>query len=51
MEFLIELLANLLLLFGIYLVRWCAVHKDTTKAILVVAVMIVDVIFIIKHFW
>ncbi len=51
MEFLIELAANLLLLFGVYLFRWCIRHKEATKAIFVVAMMVVDVIFIIKYFW
>lgn len=51
MEILAEIIANLLLLFGVYLVRWCIMHKEAAKAIFVVAMMVVDVVFIVKYFW
>ena len=50
MEFLLEIIANVLLLLGIFLVRWCRVHKQATLAVLVVIAMIIDVIFILWRF-
>lgn len=50
MEIIAEIIVNLLLLLGIYLVRWCVRHKDITLAIFVVAMMVVDVIVIFKYF-
>ena len=50
MELLAEIIVNLLLLVGVYLVRWCIRHKDITLAIVVVAMMVVDVIVIFKFF-
>ena len=50
MEILAEIVVNLLLLFGVYLFQWCVRHKEATKAIFVVLMMVVDVIVIFKYF-
>ena len=50
MEFLLEIAANLFLLLGIFLIRWCRVHKQATLAILIILLMIVDVVFILWRF-
>ena len=38
MEFIAEIIVNLLLLLGIWLVRWCASHKNITLMILATTV-------------
>ncbi len=50
MELLADIFLDLLLLLGIYLVRWCKVHKQATLAIFVIMMMIIDVIFILWRF-
>ena len=50
MDFLAEIIANVLLLVGLFLVRWCTAHKQATLAIFVILMMIVDVIFILWRF-
>ncbi len=50
MELLAEIILDVLLLVGIYLVQWCARHKEATKAIIVVILMVVDVIVLYKYF-
>ena len=45
MDFIAEIIANVLLLVGLFLVRWCKAHKQATLAIFVILMMIVDVIF------
>ncbi len=50
MEFLLEIIANLLLLLGLFLFRWCRVHKQATLAMLVIIMMVLDVIFILWRF-
>ena len=51
MEFIAEIIVNLLLLLRIWLVRWCASHKNITLMILVIAAMFIDVLVIVKFFW
>ena len=50
MGFLIELIADLLLLVGFYLVQWCIRHKSITLTIAVLAAMAIDVYVMIKIF-
>ena len=50
MELLFEIVANLLLIFGIFLYRWCRQNKHATFAIFTILLMIVDVIFLLWHF-
>ena len=47
MELLADIVVNLALLLGIFLLRWCKVHKQATLAIFII---IIDVIFIIWRF-
>jgi hypothetical protein len=53
MELLIEILANILLVIGFYLFQWCVRHKEAAKAILVaiiiIALMVLDVFVIMKY--
>ena len=48
MEFIAELLANVILAGGIFLFGWCVRHKNATLAILAVALVIIDVIVLLK---
>ena len=50
MEFIAEIIANVLLAVGIFGVQWCVRHKEVTKALLVIALMVVDVIVIFRYF-
>ena len=50
MEFLAEIIANILLLGGIFIVRWCSRNKHATFAIFVILLMIIDVIFLLWRF-
>lgn len=50
MELLADIFLNLLLLLGLFLVRWCKVHKQATLAIFIIIVMIIDVIFMLWRF-
>ncbi len=50
MEFIVDVLLNLLLLLGLFMFRWCKAHKQATLAILVVIMMIIDVLFILWRF-
>ena len=50
MDFLAEIIANVLLLVGLFLVRWCKVHKEATLAIFIIIMMIIDVFFILWRF-
>ena len=50
MEFFAEIIANVLLLLGIFLVRWCGQHKQATLAVFIIIAMIIDVIFILWRF-
>ena len=50
MDFIAEIIANVLLLAGLFLVRWCRAHKQVTLAMFVILMMIVDVIFILWRF-
>ena len=50
MELLANIIANLLLLVGLFLVRWCRAHKQATLAIFVIIMMIIDVFFILWRF-
>ena len=50
MEFLAEIIANVLLAVGIFVVQWCVRHKEITKALFVIALMVIDVFVIIKYF-
>lgn len=50
MEFLAEIIANVLLAVGIFGVQWCVRHKEVTKALFVIALMAVDVFVIIRYF-
>lgn len=50
MDFIAEIIANVLLLAGLFLVRWCRAHKQATLAMFVILMMIVDVIFILWRF-
>ena len=48
MEFIAEIIVELILAGGIWLVGWCIKHKNATLAILAVALVIVDVIVLLK---
>ena len=50
MELLADIVVNLALLLGIFLLRWCKVHKQATLAICIIIMMIIDVIFIFWRF-
>ena len=50
MELLADIVVNLALLLGIFLLRWCKVHKQATLAIFIIIIMIIDVIFILWRF-
>ena len=50
MELLADIVINLALLLGIFLLRWCKVHKQATLAIFIIIMMIIDVIFIFWRF-
>ena len=50
MGFLADIIADVLLLLGLFLFRWCRVHKQATLAILVIIMMVLDVIFILWRF-
>ena len=48
MEFLAELIAELILALGIFLFGWCVRHKNFTYAMLAVAMVAVDIIVLLK---
>ena len=48
MEFIAEIIVELILAGGICLFGWCIRHKNATLAILAVALVIVDVIVLFK---
>ena len=50
MELLADIVVNPALLLGIFLLRWCKVHKQATLAIFIIIMMIIDVIFIFWRF-
>jgi hypothetical protein len=50
MGFLADIIADVLLLLGLFLFRWCRAHKQATLAILVIIMMVLDVIFILWRF-
>jgi hypothetical protein len=50
MELLADIVVNLALLLGIFLLRWCKIHKQATLAIFIIIMMIIDVIFILWRF-
>ena len=50
MGFLADIIADVLLLLGLFLFRWCRPHKQATLAILVIIMMVLDVIFILWRF-
>ena len=50
MELLADIVINLALLLGIFILRWCKVHKQATLAIFIIIIMIIDVIFIFWRF-
>ena len=50
MELLADIVVNLALLLGLFLLRWCKVHKQATLAIFIIIMMIIDVIFILWRF-
>ena len=53
MEVIIEILMNVLLIVGFYMFQWCVRHKEAAKAILVaiiiIALMVLDVFVIMKY--
>lgn len=50
MGILADIIADVLLLLGLFLFRWCRAHKQATLAILVIIMMVFDVIFILWRF-
>ena len=50
MELLADIVVNLALLLGIFLLRWCKIHKQATLAIFIIIMMIIDVVFILWRF-
>lgn len=48
MDFIAELLADVILAGGFFLFGWCIKHKNITIALLAVALMIIDVIVLRK---
>ena len=48
MEFIAEILVELVFMFGIALFGWCVRHKNITMGILAVALVVVDVFFLIR---
>ena len=48
MEFLAEILVELVFMLGIFLFGWCVRHKNTTLGILAVALVVVDVLVLIR---
>ena len=48
MELIAEIVVELILAGGIWLVGWCIKHKNATLAILAIALVIVDVIVLLK---
>ena len=50
MELLADIVVNLALLLGLFLLRWCKVHKQATLAIFIIIMMIIDVVFILWRF-
>lgn len=48
MYILAEIIANVLLLFGLFIVRWGIRHKSITLAIGAVILMIIDVFVILR---
>ena len=50
MEFLAEIIVNLIFLLAIYMIRWGKQHKEATVAILIIGLMIIDVLFVLRYF-
>lgn len=50
MDFLAEIVVNLLLVVGVYLFQWCVRHKEAAKAIFIVILMLIDIVVIFKYF-
>ena len=48
MDFIAELIADVVLALGIFLVQWCIRHKNTTLAILALILIVIDVIVLLK---
>lgn len=48
MDFIAELIANLVLALGIFLVQWCIRHKNITLAILALILIAIDVVVLLK---
>ena len=48
MEFIAEILVEVVFMLGIALFGWCVRHKNITLGILAVALVVVDVIVLIK---
>jgi hypothetical protein len=51
MEIIAEIIANIVLVGGLYLIDWCIRHKEATKAILAVALVIVDIFVLLYIFY
>lgn len=49
MEFIAELIAEFLLLFGMFLIQWCIRHKKATLTLLLIALMALDVFVLVKY--
>ncbi len=50
MELLAEIIVNLVILLAIYLIQWGKQHKEATVTILIIGLIIVDVLFVLRHF-
>lgn len=48
MDFIAELVADLILAIGIFLVQWCIRHKNITLAILALILIVIDVIVLLR---
>ena len=48
MEFILEIIVELLFLAGIVVFRWCIRHKEITYAVLCAALMVADVFVWLK---
>jgi hypothetical protein len=48
MDFIAELIADVVLALGIFLVQWCIRHKNITLAILTLIMIAIDVIVLMR---
>ena len=48
MDVIAELIANVVLALGIFLVQWCIRHKNITLAILALIMIAIDVVVLLK---